>query len=344
MKHHLTASIIVCSYNGAGHLAQTIRALQQQSYPKHLYGIVVVDDGSTDQTADIAKSLGVQVERHATNQGIGVARNTGLKSAKGEIIAFTDDDCLPDSGWLENLLKPYVSPEVMATAGRTVAVTSATPTERYMDVSGYGNPAPYSTRTNTSPISRLFNYTHEMIAPLHSSLTDGQALEAIYTLNASYRAKALRAIGGFDSTLRAAEDSDVSARLYETFPESRIVFASQAIVGHRHRNKLWPWVMQTFERSQDDYRQIRKDGRIPPIFPSPILTVLTILVVAITKPAYAAITLLASPIIFFWWWQIRPATGHPLDRLRFPLMQLLLEGASLGGFTTAFLKGFFKHA
>ena len=338
MRHQPFVSVVVCTYNGANHLAETLTALTKQSYPQSSLEIIVIDDGSTDDTANIAAQFNVQLVAHGHNRGLGVGRNSGITAARGEIIAFTDDDCLPDSNWLESLILPYSDATVMATGGKTVAVSSDTPTERYMDLSGYGNPAPLGISGGPALSSRFATYIRQMVTPLHTLVKDQQDLQEIFTLNASCRTAMLREIGGFDVRLRAAEDSDVSVRLNAKFPLHHIVFASQAHVAHRHRRQLWPWIAQTFERSQDAYLQIRKENRLPPIFPFPIFAVLLSLAALTHGHLVALITLLVAPLVLYWWWQIRLAGKPLLDRLRFPYMQFFLEGATLSGYAVAFLR------
>jgi glycosyltransferase involved in cell wall biosynthesis len=331
-------SIVVCTYNGAGHIGATLTALVQQTYPQKRYEIIVVDDGSTDDTAAIVKEFEVQLIQLVTNQGLGTGRNAGLHAAKGEIIAYTDDDCLPDQAWIEHMVKPYDRSLVMAVGGEVFAVSRQTPTERYMEAVGYGNPAPFGLSGGSSPINRLIGYVRQMANPLHTALQNGQALQEIFTLNASYRTACLREIGGFDISLRAAEDSDVSARMYEKFPHYTIVYGQKAQVGHRHRRVLWPWVAQNYVRSQDAFIQIRKEHRIPPIFPLPVLTLVIAAGASFFGPVAGLTALIVSPVLLYWWWQVRVIRKPQIDRILFPYMQLAIESAVLSGYIRAFLK------
>jgi glycosyltransferase involved in cell wall biosynthesis len=93
-------SIIVPVYNTAPFLAGCIGALKHQDYDRDRYEILLVDNNSTDGSADIlAAATGVTVLSE-TKQGSYAARNLGVRMARGEVIAFTDSDCLPEPGWL----------------------------------------------------------------------------------------------------------------------------------------------------------------------------------------------------------------------------------------------------
>src|SRR5690349_8782081 len=96
-------SIIIPTYNRPAPLEQCLKALSQLDYPRDRFEVVVVDDGSTISPAGIVEGfcsrLDIRMLRQA-NAGPAAARNLGAQEAKGQILAFTDDDCLPDPAWL----------------------------------------------------------------------------------------------------------------------------------------------------------------------------------------------------------------------------------------------------
>jgi len=97
-------SVIVCSYNGERTLRDCCEGLLRLEYPD--FEVIVVDDGSTDDTAAIAHEYGFRVIS-TPNRGLGSARNTGLRVATGEIVAYTDDDARPDPHWLTYLAAAF---------------------------------------------------------------------------------------------------------------------------------------------------------------------------------------------------------------------------------------------
>src|SRR5207237_7012712 len=90
----------MCSYNRAPTIRDCRDGLEQLAYPD--YEVIVVDDGSTDATAAIARQYDYRLIR-TENRGLANARNTGLKAATGEIVAYIDDDAYPDPHWLTYL-------------------------------------------------------------------------------------------------------------------------------------------------------------------------------------------------------------------------------------------------
>jgi len=113
-----TASIIVPTHNGAPTLGRCLESLTRLNYPD--YEVVVVDDGSTDETAVIAESKGVQTVR-LPHQGLAAARNAGWAAARGRLVAFIDADAVADKDWLYHLAEALTRRNVAAAGGQSFA-------------------------------------------------------------------------------------------------------------------------------------------------------------------------------------------------------------------------------
>lgn len=118
-------SVIVCTYNRAAILKRALESLVQQTLDKSLYEIIVVDNASTDNTSEVIgefssvnKNCNFQAV-HEARKGLGYARNTGVKRAKGEYIGFLDDDAIADKDWLANALHCFerVEPTPLVVGG-----------------------------------------------------------------------------------------------------------------------------------------------------------------------------------------------------------------------------------
>jgi len=94
-------SAIVPVRNGARHVARCLAALLAQTWPPDRLEILVVDDASTDATRERARELPVRLLEQAERRGPYAARNAALRIASGEILAFTDSDCVPAKDWIE---------------------------------------------------------------------------------------------------------------------------------------------------------------------------------------------------------------------------------------------------
>ncbi|MEM1253012.1 MAG: glycosyltransferase family 2 protein [Cyanobacteria bacterium P01_H01_bin.21] len=94
-------SIIIPVYNDSQRLQQCLTRLDNQSYPKHLYEVIVVDNNSTEDLTSIVSQFSQAKYAFEPISGSYSARNTGIKLAKGDILGFTDSDCSPESDWIE---------------------------------------------------------------------------------------------------------------------------------------------------------------------------------------------------------------------------------------------------
>ena len=99
-------SVVITAYNAGSTVLATLHALDQQTAPRDRFEVILVDDGSTDDTKQIVERFASQSSLPLTyvyqpNKGVGAARNFGVRHAKGDILAFTDADCTCDADWIE---------------------------------------------------------------------------------------------------------------------------------------------------------------------------------------------------------------------------------------------------
>jgi GT2 family glycosyltransferase len=200
-------SVVVCSYNGSRTIRDTLQWLDRLEYPS--YEVIVVDDGSTDDTAAIAGQFGVRVIS-TPNNGLGHARNLGLAAATGEIVAYTDDDAYPDPHWLTYLAEAFMTTD-------------------HAGIGGPNIPPP-----GDGPIAACV--ANAPGGPVHVLLSD-EVAEHIPGCNMAFRKDRLRAIGGFDPRFRrAGDDVDVCWRLQER--GWTLGFSAAAMVWHHRRNSI----------------------------------------------------------------------------------------------------------
>ncbi len=200
-------SVVVCTYNGSKTIRDCMEGLLAVEYPD--FEVIVVDDGSTDGTADIVRRYGFRVIS-TPNRGLSSARNTGMRAASGEIVAYIDDDAYPDPDWLTYLAAAFMNTRHAAIGGPNIP-----PKEDGSIAECIAN-APGG--------------------PVHVLLSDQQA-EHIPGCNMAFRKAALQEIGGFDPRFRAAgDDVDVCWRLQER--SYTLGFSPAAMVWHHRRNSI----------------------------------------------------------------------------------------------------------
>ena len=127
MSFQFKATVAVCTYNRVKLLQLCIESIAKMNFDKDNYEVLVVDNNSQDQTTLFCKSIptlfpGLNFRYvHEPRQGVAYTRTTAAKEARGEIIAFIDDDCLADTEWLAEVVSFYdAHPDVISTGGRIV--------------------------------------------------------------------------------------------------------------------------------------------------------------------------------------------------------------------------------
>jgi len=202
-------SVIVPAYNAEATLGDCLAALQAQSMSRDRYEVIVVDDGSTDRTAEVARRYGVRLIRQS-NAGPAAARNRGVEAAQGGILLFTDADCAPVPGWIERLTEPFRAPEVAGAKGV------------------------YRTRQKEL-VARFVQVEYE---GKYARMSRRDHIDFVDTHSAAYRRHVFLVNGGFDAVFPTAsvEDQEFSFRLARK--GYRLVFAPRAVVYHRHDTTL----------------------------------------------------------------------------------------------------------
>ena len=115
-------SVVICTRNRAQVVADAIRSLVSPKRPDTLFEIVVVDNGSVDETAAVVRSLNVTGLRYVAEDALGLsrARNTGWQAAQGQIVAFLDDDAIACPGWVDAIASGLAQDDGAAALGGPV--------------------------------------------------------------------------------------------------------------------------------------------------------------------------------------------------------------------------------
>ncbi len=207
-------SVVVACHNGSRTLRLCLSALARLRYPK--YEVIVVDDGSTDDSGVIAAAFPDFRYLRQEHLGLSVARNTGIAAARGEVIAFTDADCRPDEDWLDYLVSDLVSGEFVGVGGPNLLPPDDSWVAAVVLVSPGG--------------------------PAHVMLNDRVA-EHIPGCNMAFWKWALLEIGCFDPVFRrAGDDVDVCWRLQQR--GHQLGFNAAAFVWHYRRSAVRDYVRQ----------------------------------------------------------------------------------------------------
>jgi GT2 family glycosyltransferase len=207
-------SVIVCTHNGERTLGACLDSLSKLRYPD--YEVILVDDGSTDMTSDIAKAANSVRYLKQSHSGLSVARNLGAAEATGDVFAYTDDDCVADEDWLHYLAVALEDGEFGCVGGPNIPP----PPEVLPEACVAAAPG----------------------APAHVLIDDRRA-EHLPGCNLAVRREAFEEVGGFSPIYHAAgDDVDFCWRLIDA--DIAIGFAPGAMVWHYRRSSVKAYLKQ----------------------------------------------------------------------------------------------------
>jgi cellulose synthase/poly-beta-1,6-N-acetylglucosamine synthase-like glycosyltransferase len=217
----LRASVVISAYQAAADLPRCLAALQHQTLGGDEFEIIVVDDGSSDETAAVAEAAGVRVLR-LKHSGPAAARNAGAAIAFAPIIVFTDADCEPVPEFLERLLESFAAPVVSGARGVYRSQQKGL-VARFVQLE--------------------YEERYQRIAHYEQAHHTINALDTSYC---AYRREIFLAAGGFDTRFlgAAGEDHELSYRLAEAGHVFR--FNQEAAVYHRHVDSFSAYARRKF--------------------------------------------------------------------------------------------------
>jgi cellulose synthase/poly-beta-1,6-N-acetylglucosamine synthase-like glycosyltransferase len=272
----LDASVIIPARNASTSIPFCLDALLAQSQNIDSYEIIVVDDGSDDDTAKAAQAYGVRVYQ-TTPRGPASARNHGVSNARAAIVLFTDADCRPAPDWITTMLLPFRDPEVMGCKG----VYRSDQKELI---------AQFVQAEYESKYRHMGNFTE---------------IDFIDTYSAGFRREPFIEIGGYDESFPGAsvEDQEFSFRMHKA--GHKMVFVPDAVVSHQHADtvlryfkkkfKIGYWKIKVLQRHPD---KIFQDSHTPATLKMQIPVAFLLVILVITSPVTGIVPLILFSLIF----------------------------------------------
>ena len=262
------------TFNGASSIHECLNALVRETAGRDAE-IVVVDDGSTDGTADIVRQFPGSRLITQANAGPASARNRGASEAGGQLLLFTDDDCVPAPGWLDSMLAPFDDEEVVGAKGV------------------------YRTR-QSSLVARFVQIEYE---DRYRRMNRFPCIDFIDTYSAAFRRDRFLELSGYDTSfpVACAEDVELSYRMSARGWKMRFVPA--AAVYHTHPDTLWKYLQKKFKFAfwrvmavEKNPRKAVKDSHTPQTMKLQLLLVPALLV-ALGVDLRAHTHLLFTPLV-----------------------------------------------
>ncbi len=233
-----TVSLYIPCFNAGRYIGRVIESVMGQSYP--VCEIIVIDDGSTDDSVEVASKYAVKIIRHSGNKGLAAARNTAIGNARGELLASVDSDVVPDRYWLERLVLSFTDERVAGAGGRLVEKNTVAAVDRWRQA--------------------IMSQDH------------GDAILEDENLNGSnnvFRMDVLRKVGGYNEAFRTNyEDMDLCYRIkWEKNSAYTTRYIPDAICRHLRIDSLrsavstcYKWRKPVFEvrGAYDDIEKLKK--------------------------------------------------------------------------------------
>lgn len=250
-------SIVIPVKDRADELKRCLTSLANLNYPQNKLQIIVVDDGSSDNSPLVAREFrAMLVPSGGTGRGPAAARNAGAAMATGEILAFIDSDCTASGNWLGELIPAFTNPAMAAVGGQVDGMCSTSAVDRYE-----------STMSSLSLGSR------------ERTGSGGNDTFYLPSCNLLVRRSAFRSAGGFKDEMHVGEDVDLTWRLRDM--GWTISYLPAGNVLHEHRSSIRSFMSRRFDygTSEGMLQQLHPRRRKQMVVP-PMLTLVLMLCLA----------------------------------------------------------------
>lgn len=351
-------SVVIPVYNGAITIERALESLLVQDYQSDNYEIIVVNDGSTDETARVvSKFQEVRYIELPHNMGIPAAQNAGLEAAKGDIYVAFNDDFQAASDFLSQLVRGYEELDKPIGIGGIVAKrASVRPRGLVANFVEANHDGAAPSITDVGPtflpgsVRRLLAYIVRNYSSTtydeHEGRNHHQVVE-LYGANSSFPISMLREVGGWDTTTAAPavggiEDRDICYRLRQKFADHSFYVTRSAHVmleldSNDSSTSIKSYLSRPYRRGPFNYAFHVKNGLTPPLFPFPPFILLMLLVGAVLTPTLLPLWVILLPQFCYGWWVRRAIAERRPMYLLFPYLQTAEETMILAGLFKGFI-------
>jgi glycosyltransferase involved in cell wall biosynthesis len=290
----LNITVAVCCFNSGKVIGKTLQVLRQ--YTNSDLNVIVIDDGSTDSTSEIAENYGVVLIRHQKNMGYGQARQSAVDNCTTEIIAFIDDSCLVAEDWLETLRKCWESAgeSTRAIIGKMELSEPKNRIQRFQFRHSPFLPLPVDFSSHQTIFKRVASYLRgkkNIEAGFIGGFSNG---------NASFRMKSLGQIGGYDTRFKlGAEDENLAVRIIDEFGPKSIFYNPKIRVTHESNLDLKGFLARNYRYGRSSAFRFRLAGGVPTLMPIPALAAILLFVGVVSQVWLFFLLCFLTPLLYF---------------------------------------------
>jgi glycosyltransferase involved in cell wall biosynthesis len=325
-------SVVICSHNGERMLPSALAHVYSQSLSPERFEVIVVDDGSTDGTAEVAAAHGARVLRLTPNCGLAGARNAGVSAARGVIIAFTDDDCEPERDWLAALVASFSDPATDGVGGQVRSASSDGFVLRYVAARCPLAPLGADLLASANRRYRLWLYLRSVICS-GAPLLVGESLYSVVGANMAFRRKVILELGGFDEAfVFGSEEEELCRRAHARDGGARLLYEPAAVVRHRFEPSLRDTLRRARSYGKGKARAASKDADVRlVVYPSPVVVLAMFIVALLSRRRAPAVFVAIAPLFAYARWPSRAWRTRSLEPLVYPYLQLAEEAWTMRG-------------
>jgi cellulose synthase/poly-beta-1,6-N-acetylglucosamine synthase-like glycosyltransferase len=282
-----SVTVVVPVRNGEQTIQQLLESLQKLDYDRNKVEVIVVDGNSTDKTQEIVKKYPVNLVVEE-KQGLNLARNIGIKCSHGEIIAFTDSDCIVPPDWITKIVENFKDPKVSCVGGSAKALDS----------------------------DFISQYADNSIVRLMPFFTKREELKKVKPFfrhpagcNMAFRRKVAEEVGYFDENIQYGFDEvEFADRICRA--GYKMVLDPDVLVWHKHRSTLKEFLKQNFQYGKGSGLVFKRNRLKDAVSKWSFLSIIGFISWLVIVGSLTFLTFTSTSSLFFW--LLFGFTGLPL--------------------------------
>lgn len=335
-KETNTISVIVCTHNGSKTIDDTLKSLLKNKGIE----IVVVDDCSTDATADLVKKYkNIKLITNQTKLGLAQSRNIGIAYSTGEIICFTDDDCIVPDDWTKKIAAVFTrNLQVMGISGKVVGYRKNSLLQKYYYYSEPLKSLSGKLSVSTSIYYRLCMYIQAQW--WEKKLESFEKISSVVGANMAFRRSILTEFNGFNKTiLFGGEEEEFCYRIIKSKNQYDLRYVPDIYVYHQFDSSIKRFITRNYNYGKGNSRLKKMyPERSLTLFPSPVIYIMcAILGKHIMQNELFVLCIVIFPLVLYPSWVMKAFREKIFFMILFPYFQLIQELAHNIGWMKKFL-------
>jgi len=319
-------TVVVCTKNGKKKIADCLKSLKNQTYSKEMYQVIVVDDASSDGLSELIEEYKFTLITNSHNLGLAQSRNIGIANSQGDIIAFTDDDCIPELNWLKKINDTFNNnADVCGISGWVKTHEIKTVVQKYIDATKPLKPLEIELSISTSPFFRLWLYLKRQFEIVsYSRWQISQEISSVVGANMAFRRTVFSNGLLFNPILKFGGEEEELCYRIRAKKVGLLYYFPEMKVDHKFERELYFLFKRSYSYAKGNFRlkQIHSERSVT-FFPYPLLFLIAFSAILVDIRAF--LLLMFLPLILYFQWMLAFMKRRDISILFFPYIQLFTE-------------------